>query len=112
MTDAGTIRITARTLDLAREALGHDGENALQSLPCGVESDGPAGACNTKSGPNRNGSYEDHVMAAKALPSPEVLRQLLRYEPDTGKLFWRERCEDRGTHVTQGVRELFGGKRL
>lgn len=30
-------------------------------------------------------------MAAKALPSPEVLRQLLRYEPDTGKLFWKER---------------------
>ena len=30
-------------------------------------------------------------MAPKALPSPEVLRQLLRYEPDTGKLFWRER---------------------
>jgi len=25
------------------------------------------------------------------LPSPDVLRQLLRYEPDTGKLFWRER---------------------
>ncbi|WP_407473518.1 HNH endonuclease [Sulfitobacter sp. PM12] len=30
-------------------------------------------------------------MAKKPLPSPEVLRQLLRYEPDTGKLFWRER---------------------
>ena len=30
-------------------------------------------------------------MASKALPSPEVLRQLLRYEPGTGKLFWRER---------------------
>lgn len=30
-------------------------------------------------------------MAFKALPSPEVLRQLLRYEPETGKLFWRER---------------------
>ncbi len=30
-------------------------------------------------------------MASKALPSPEVLRQLLRYEPKTGKLFWRER---------------------
>lgn len=30
-------------------------------------------------------------MAVKALPSPEVLRQLLRYEPDTGKLFWKER---------------------
>lgn len=30
-------------------------------------------------------------MAAKPLPSPEVIRQLLRYEPETGKLFWRER---------------------
>ncbi len=27
----------------------------------------------------------------KDLPSPEILRKLLRYEPDTGKLFWRER---------------------
>lgn len=48
----------------------------------------------TSPAPNRNGSYEDHVMADKALPSPEVLRQLLRYEPDTGKLFWRERTPD------------------
>lgn len=30
-------------------------------------------------------------MAPKALPSPEVLRQLLRYEPETGKLFWLRR---------------------
>ena len=42
-------------------------------------------------GPNRNGSYGDHVMAKAPLPSPEVLRQLLRYEPETGMLFWRER---------------------
>lgn len=41
--------------------------------------------------PNRNGSRKDHVMAPKALPSPEVLRQLLRYEPETGKLFWLPR---------------------
>lgn len=45
----------------------------------------------TSPAPNRNGSHEDRVMASKALPSPEVLRQLLRYEPDTGKLFWLER---------------------
>jgi hypothetical protein len=31
-------------------------------------------------------------MASKALPSPEVLRQLLRYEPETGKLFWLNRA--------------------
>lgn len=30
-------------------------------------------------------------MSAKSLPSPELLRQLLRYEPDTGKLYWRKR---------------------
>lgn len=30
-------------------------------------------------------------MAVKALPSQEVLRQLLRYEPETGKLFWLTR---------------------
>lgn len=30
-------------------------------------------------------------MAAKPLPDADLLRQLLRYEPDTGKLFWRER---------------------
>lgn len=30
-------------------------------------------------------------MASKALPSPEVLRQLLRYYPETGKLFWLPR---------------------
>lgn len=30
-------------------------------------------------------------MSAKELPSPELLRQLLRYEPETGMLFWLER---------------------
>lgn len=30
-------------------------------------------------------------MANKPLPCPTLLRQLLRYEPETGKLFWRAR---------------------
>jgi hypothetical protein len=30
-------------------------------------------------------------MASKSLPSQATLLQLLRYEPETGKLFWRER---------------------
>lgn len=30
----------------------------------------------------------------KPLPTPELLRKLLRYEPDTGKLYWRERTPD------------------
>ncbi|ABX36723.1 Pathogenesis-related transcriptional factor and ERF protein [Delftia acidovorans SPH-1] len=33
-------------------------------------------------------------MAARILPTPEQLRELLRYEPDTGKLFWKERGLD------------------
>lgn len=40
---------------------------------------------------NRNGSYEDHVMADRQLPSKEVLRQLLDYDPETGVLRWKER---------------------
>lgn len=30
-------------------------------------------------------------MAVRRLPSQDVLNQLLRYDPETGKLFWRER---------------------
>ena len=30
-------------------------------------------------------------MANKPIPSPEALRQLLSYDPKTGKLFWKER---------------------
>ena len=33
------------------------------------------------------------IMAASRLPPPNELRQLLRYEPDTGNLFWRTRCD-------------------
>lgn len=32
-------------------------------------------------------------MAKKALPSPEVLRQLLDYDPSTGVLMWKRRAE-------------------
>lgn len=48
----------------------------------------------TSPAPNRNASYGDSIMASKALPSPEVLRQLLRYDPETGKLFWLPRTAD------------------
>lgn len=30
-------------------------------------------------------------MAKKSLPSPDELRQLLRYDPETGRLFWKQR---------------------
>lgn len=55
-------------------------------------------------------------MAAKPLPPVEIMRQLLRYEPDTGKLYWRERtpemfrdgmrCRDA---VCQGWNKRFAG---
>lgn len=54
----------------------------------------PAGASHLPDRPNRNGSSEDRAMAKRQLPSPEVLRQLLRYEPETGKLFWKERGQE------------------
>lgn len=30
-------------------------------------------------------------MTKRDLPSPDLLRQLLRYDPETGKFYWRER---------------------
>lgn len=33
-------------------------------------------------------------MAKKPLPTPELLRQLLSYDPETGRLFWKERSRD------------------
>lgn len=56
-----------------------------------VEIKQPGRCANTTSGPNPNGSYEDRAMAKKANPTPEQLRQLLRYDPETGELFWMER---------------------
>jgi len=34
------------------------------------------------------------IMAASLLPSPDELRQLLRYEPESGNLYWRTRSEN------------------
>lgn len=33
-------------------------------------------------------------MADQIVPSPEKIRELLRYEPETGRLFWKERPND------------------
>lgn len=40
-------------------------------------------------GPNKQPD-EEAVMSARDLPSPEYLRQRLRYDPETGLLYWRE----------------------
>ena len=34
-------------------------------------------------------------MSKKELPSPELLRQLLRYEPETGRLYWKKKTSNR-----------------
>ena len=34
------------------------------------------------------------VVAKIDLPTPDMLRQLLRYDPETGKLFWKERSPE------------------
>lgn len=39
-------------------------------------------------------------MTEKELPSPDLLRKLLRYEPKTGKLFWKERGSELFESVT------------
>lgn len=56
-------------------------------------------------------------MAKKPLPTPEQLRQLLRYDHDTGKLFWRERTPDMfnggghsAAHICARWNSKFGGK--
>lgn len=43
-------------------------------------------------------------MAKKPLPTPDQLRQFLRYEPETGKLFWRERTPDAVDAANEMVR--------
>lgn len=42
-------------------------------------------------------------MTNTSLPSPEMLRKLLRCEPETGKLFWRERSVDLFTDGKQSA---------
>lgn len=47
-------------------------------------------------------------MAKKPLPTPDQLRQLMRYEPETGKLFWKERPESMfrsSGRISAGVRQ-------
>ena len=38
----------------------------------------------------------------KPLPTPELLRKLFRYDPETGKLFWRVRAADLFADGNQG----------
>lgn len=39
----------------------------------------------------------------KELPDPSYLRKILRYEPETGKLFWRKRTPDMFSHGNKGA---------
>ncbi|RSU58020.1 HNH endonuclease [Sphingobium yanoikuyae] len=60
---------------------------------------GSTGATNTPPSLTKN-RIRGAIMAAKRLPSVDLLRQLLRYERDTGKLFWHPRTAD---HFTDGA---------
>lgn len=53
----------------------------------------------------------------KDLPPPELLRKLLSYKPDTGRLFWKERSADMFTdgkqtaeHICANWNSRFAGK--
>lgn len=49
-------------------------------------------------------------MANRELPSPETLRKLLRYEPETGRLYWLERdgsCFSDGFRTAKHQAALF-----
>ena len=45
-------------------------------------------------------------MANKPLPTPEVLRQLMTYDPETGKLFWAQRGAEWFTDGTYHTAEV------
>lgn len=73
---------------------------AVKALPCGEGFTGDSCHATVKrhtecfqhiGAPNRNGSYEDRVMAKGQLPPIGALRQLLRYEAISGKFFWLAR---------------------
>lgn len=51
-------------------------------------------------------------MAKKPLPTPEQLRQLLHYEPETGKFHWRERSDDSSPlrRISRNWNSRFAGK--
>lgn len=48
-------------------------------------------AANTDCGPNLNGPMDGHIMAARSLPPPEMMRQVLGYNSETGELVWKPR---------------------
>jgi hypothetical protein len=51
-------------------------------------------------------------MANRPIPSPQTLRQILRYEPETGKLYWLERPRSlfRTDHSHRGWNTRWAGK--
>ena len=52
-------------------------------------------------------------MAKKPLPAISILRQLLRYEPDTGRFFWLPRTPDRfrtGKQTSEHNCNIWNGK--
>jgi hypothetical protein len=50
-----------------------------------------------------NRTCKEDSMAANPLPDQETLLKLLRYEPETGKLYWLERSIEMFSHCKQGA---------
>lgn len=63
----------------------------------------PSGCVNTALGLTTMQGY--CTMAKRPLPTPEQLRQLLRYDPETGKLYWLPRPIEMFGHCTPAHQE-------
>ena len=61
--------------------------------------------CNAYGPPHQN-EEKGFDMTAKNLPPVEELRKLLRYEPETGKLFWRKRGNTTFDNIYAGKEAL------
>lgn len=48
--------------------------------------------------PNRPNPIKEDSMAKRQLPDAQLLRKLLRYEPETGKLYWKARAPELFNH--------------
>jgi hypothetical protein len=69
-------------------------EGGIRSRPNPIRATKRAGkALSRRSCPDHANPLEDS-MATKPLPDQALLLKLLRYEPETGKLYWRERTPE------------------
>lgn len=85
--DALSLSVILRGRIAAPATSIYAGRSAARARPAKTQIDRPGGC--TLYRPST--AKMRFAMAHKDLPSPEILRKILRYDPDTGKLFWRKR---------------------